>query len=119
MLDGKVVLHRTEKGNLNFPKGKIKKAEAPEQAAIREVLEETGLLAEPIESLGTLALRHIARPQEIEFFLMRANGPSAAWTEHLGRDAELVALDEVVERLTFKEYRRFWRQVAGRVAGSL
>ena len=118
LLDGKVVLHRTELGNLNFPKGKIKKAETPEQAAMREVLEETGLVAEPIESLGTLALRHIAKPQEIEVFLMRASGSSATWAEHLGRDAELVALDEVVERLTFKEYRRFWRQVAERVASS-
>ncbi len=117
LLDGRVVLHRTEKGNLNFPKGKIEPGETAEQAAAREVLEETGLVAEPLESLGTLELLYIPRPQTIAFFLMRATA-APSWAEHAGRDAELVPVAEVVERLTFKEYRRFWRGVAERVAAA-
>ena len=115
LLDGQVVLHRTEKGNLNFPKGKVERGETPEQAAAREVLEETGLVAEPIAPLGTLELLYIPKPQAIRFFLMRATA-APSWTEHAGRDAELVPIAAVVERLTFKEYRRFWRGVAERVA---
>ena len=115
LLDGRVVLHRTAKGNLNFPKGKIEPGETPEQAAAREVLEETGLVAEPIEPLGTLELLYVPKPQTIRFFLMRATG-TPGWAEHAGLDAELVPIDQVVERLTFKEYRRFWRGVAERVA---
>ena len=115
LLDGRVVLHRTEKGNLNFPKGKIERGETPEQAATREVLEETGLVAEPIEPLGTLDLLYVPKPQTIRYFLMRAT-ETPGWAEHKGRDAELVPIDQVVERLTFKEYRRFWRGVAERVA---
>jgi len=115
LLDGQVVLHRTRKGNLNFPKGKIEHGETPEQAAAREVLEETGLVAESLEPLGILELLHIPRPQTIDIFLMRATA-TPGWAEHAGRDAELVPVAAVVERLTFKEYRRFWRGVAERVA---
>jgi 8-oxo-dGTP pyrophosphatase MutT (NUDIX family) len=113
LLDGKIVLHRTELGNLNFPKGKIEPGETPELAATREVLEETGLVAEVIESLGTLSLLYIPKPQEIQFFLMRATGPTPSWIEHLDRDALLVDIDQVAARLTFKEYRRFWRRIRG------
>ena len=115
LFEGKVVLRRTGRGNVNFPKGKIESGETPEQAAAREVLEETGLVAEVVEPLGTLSLRFIAKPQEIQFFLMRASVASPAWADHDGRDAELVSPDEVGARLTFKEYRHFWRGVAERV----
>ncbi len=115
LVDGRVVLHRTELGNLNFPKGKIEKGETAEQAALREVHEETGLVAEIVAPLGTLSLRFIAKPQEIRFFLMRASESGAEWQRHLETDALLVEPAEVVERLTFKEYRRFWREVEGRM----
>ncbi len=117
LLQGRVVLHRTAKGNLNFPKGAIEPGETPEQAAAREVLEETGLVADAIESLGTLELLYVPKPQAIRFFLMRATD-AAGWATHDGRDAELVPVAEVLERLTFKEYRRFWRGIAERVAAA-
>ena len=115
LLDGQVVLHRTAKDNLNFPKGRIERGETPEQAAVREVREETGLVAEPTEPLGTLELLYVPKPPPIRFFLMRAT-ESPGWDDHWGRDAELVSVDAVVERLSFKEYRRFWRGVAERAA---
>jgi 8-oxo-dGTP pyrophosphatase MutT (NUDIX family) len=115
LLDGRVVLHRTAKGNVNFPKGKIEPGESAEQAAAREVFEETGLVAEVVAELGTLDLLHVPKPQTIRLFLMRATA-APSWAEHAGRDAELASVDEVAGRLTFKEYRRFWRGVAARVA---
>jgi mutator protein MutT len=115
LYEGRVVLHRTELGNLNFPKGKIERGETAEQAAAREVLEETGLVAQSLEPLGTLELLYIPKPQTIRFFLMRAIA-APGWGAHKDRDAELVPVEAVVERLTFKEYRRFWRGVAERVA---
>jgi 8-oxo-dGTP pyrophosphatase MutT (NUDIX family) len=113
--EGQVVLHRTGKGNLNFPKGRIEPGETPEQAAVREVLEETGLVAETVAALGTLALLHIPKPQEVQFFLMRATA-APGWDQHDGCDAELAPVESVVGRLTFKEYRRFWRGISERVA---
>lgn len=110
-----IVLRRTERGNLNFPKGTIEPGETAAQAAIREVREETGLVATPVEALGTLSLLHIPKPQEIQYFLMVAID-APAWEEHVGRDAELAPIEAVVERLTFKELRRFWRGIAARVA---
>src|SRR5215218_3449171 len=41
--DGKIVLRLTDKQNWIFPKGKLKKRESPQDAAVREAIEETGL----------------------------------------------------------------------------
>lgn len=117
LFEGRVVLRRTAKGNLNFPKGKIEPGESPEQAAAREVHEETGLIAVAIEPLGTLELLYVPKPQAIRFFLMRATD-AGGWAAHVGRDAELVAVEDVVERLTFKEYRRFWRGIVEQVTAA-
>ncbi len=119
LLDGKVVLHRTKLGNLNFPKGKIEKGESAEQAAAREVLEETGLEAEVVEPLGALPLLHHPRPQVVQYFLMRATQAARAVTERLTPETELVDPGQVAERLSFKEYRRFWRQIEARVRAVL
>lgn len=102
-------------GNLNFPKGKIKKRETAEQAAIREVLEETGLVAEVVAPLGTLDLSHIPKPQIVEMFLMRGVEETAEWPKHVATDTEPTAPDRIGDRLTFREYREFWRAAEPRV----
>src|SRR3712207_4363801 len=48
VFDGKVVLRFTDGQNWIFPKGKLKKHESPEAAAIREAVEETGLKVEVV-----------------------------------------------------------------------
>ncbi|MGH2525158.1 MAG: NUDIX domain-containing protein, partial [Actinomycetota bacterium] len=47
---------RTRRGDLawGLPKGLIEREEAPEEAALREVAEETGLQAEIDQDLGTV-----------------------------------------------------------------
>ena len=69
------------KGNEKFqlPKGLLDKDESPEQAAVREVREETGLVAESIGHLGRISYTYSADygtgvetiDKTVDFFLMR------------------------------------------------
>lgn len=53
MIDGRcLVLRRSDREEWVFPKGHIEEGEQPEDAAIREVLEETGLQIQIVASIG-------------------------------------------------------------------
>jgi 8-oxo-dGTP pyrophosphatase MutT (NUDIX family) len=49
---GRVLVQERRDGNYSLPAGAIEPGERPEDAVIREVLEETGLNVEPVELLG-------------------------------------------------------------------
>jgi len=79
-----------------LPKGHIEPGESPRSAAVREVREETGLMAEIERPLGDLSYRYVrwgagGRPvkvyKRVRFFLMRGRGGRFA-----DRDNELDAV---------------------------
>jgi len=64
----------TAKGNLHrwvFPKGHIDPGETPETAAEREVLEEAGVDARILESVGSTEFKKDGRDACVQFFLMQ------------------------------------------------
>lgn len=69
-------------GLWEFPGGKIGPGESPEQAAVREVGEETGLTVEPIHRLGEIRTRQGER--ELVLHLVRCRRVSG---EPKARDA--------------------------------
>ena len=77
---------------VRLPKGKLAPGESPEQAARREVAEETGLRAQVVARLGAVAYRYregdawVAK--RVDFFLME-----------LEPEAEAGALDGEFERV--------------------
>jgi 8-oxo-dGTP diphosphatase len=71
------VVHRPRYDDWSLPKGKLDRGESFEQAALREVLEETGLRCELGEELP--AVRYLdqrGRPKTVRYWRMRATGGS-------------------------------------------
>jgi len=81
---GGLVFRRTAKGNLkvlvahrpryddwSFPKGKTDKGETPEQTAVREVREETGLNCRIVAPLGPTRYRIPGAIKEVNWYAMR------------------------------------------------
>ncbi len=81
--DGAVlIVHRAEYDDWTLPKGKLDPGESWEQAARREVEEETGLDCEPGEEIGrTHYLDARGRSKEVRYFLMEPDGEAVASNE--------------------------------------
>jgi 8-oxo-dGTP diphosphatase len=70
--DGKVLLvHRPRYDDWTFPKGKCGDGETDEACALREVLEETGLVCRLAEDAGTTEyVDSKGRPKRVRWWLM-------------------------------------------------
>jgi 8-oxo-dGTP diphosphatase len=70
--EGRVLLvHRPEYDDWSLPKGKLDKGESFEEAAIREVEEETGVQCELVRSLPDVRYSVRGRPKLVRYWLMR------------------------------------------------
>lgn len=66
-----VVVHRARYDDWSFPKGKLDPGETWEQAAVREVFEETGIVAVLGADLGaTEYVDHRGRPKRARYWAM-------------------------------------------------
>jgi 8-oxo-dGTP diphosphatase len=91
-----LVVHRPRYDDWSLPKGKLKLGESWEQAALREVEEETGLRCE----LGELAGSTTYGLKEVRYFLMTCDGEPRAQNEI--DEVRWVPLAEVGELLTYE-----------------
>jgi len=107
--DGGVVeillVHRPAYDDWSFPKGKCEDGESEEEAAVREVEEETSLRCRLERELATTSYRDgRGRPKTVRYWLMTPLGghPTAA---NEVDDAVFVAVDEARGRLTYARDR--------------
>ena len=96
-----------------LPKGNVDAGEGPEQTAVREVLEETGLRARPVTKLGSIKYiyaRKWANGEKIfkivTFFLMKYQsgriGQIRDDMKHEVRRAYWLPLEEAAQKLSYK-----------------
>jgi 8-oxo-dGTP diphosphatase len=80
--DGRVlVVHRPKYDDWSFPKGKLERGETWEEAALREVEEETGLACELGELVGSTHYEVRGEPKEVRYYRMSATAEPAAHNE--------------------------------------
>jgi 8-oxo-dGTP pyrophosphatase MutT (NUDIX family) len=103
-----VILRHTPAGHWVFPKGHIEAGESPEQAAAREVAEETGVQVEVIRPVGEIAYDYDGARHRVAYYLARTVATLESWKEHLGRDAFVIARACVRDRLSFANTRDLW-----------
>jgi 8-oxo-dGTP pyrophosphatase MutT (NUDIX family) len=97
--DGLVLLvHRPAYDDWSFPKGKLEDGETWEQAAAREVEEETGLRCDLGEELGRTQYVVRKGPKEVRYFRMSCTGEAHAQNEV--DEVRWVPVDEARELLT-------------------
>jgi 8-oxo-dGTP pyrophosphatase MutT (NUDIX family) len=113
--DGKVVLRLTDKQRWIFPKGKLKKHESAQDAALRESTEETGLRVEILDKVADLLIHHDGKKRRFVFYLMRATAKTWDWPHHNGRDTFLMSPDRVSSLLRHDGYAAAWQACEARV----
>jgi 8-oxo-dGTP diphosphatase len=105
--DGEVlVVHRPRYDDWSLPKGKLQDGETWEDAAVREVLEETGVDCRLVRELDDDHYTdRKGRPKRVRWWLMEAVATAARGADDEVDDVRWVALDEAAGLLTYPHDR--------------
>jgi len=105
-----------------LPKGHLEDGESPEEAAIREIHEETGISGRVVSSLGTIdywfSVDGKRVHKSVHHFLLEAIGGTLSIEGDPDREAIDVAwvpLDELTTLLAFPNERRIAREASTRL----
>ena len=94
----------------SLPKGHIEEGETPEQAAIREVAEETGITSSITKSLGVIDFWFMAGGKRIHktvhHFMFTAVGGTLLAQESEVDEVSWFPLSEIVERLAYPDEKK-------------
>lgn len=113
----RVVLRRNKAGKWIFPKGHVDPGETTAQTAAREAEEETGLVVEIVEPVGSAGYKDKDEKVDVEYFILRALRTGPHWPKHENVDTFLVRPEQVAAHLSFDKLRRLWDDVRPRVVG--
>jgi 8-oxo-dGTP pyrophosphatase MutT (NUDIX family) len=113
---------RTRRGELawGLAKGAIEAGESEEQAAVREVLEETGLEVEVESDLGDIRYFYVWEGvrvrKRVHFFLMRATGGDVANHDAEMEDVRWFPMRTAIKRAAYKGEREVIERAADRLS---
>ena len=106
-----LIVHRPAYGDWSFPKGKLEPGEHEEEAAVREVEEETGLRCRLGPELATTRYRDgRGRRKTVRYWLMTPVGGRLAAANEID-DARFVTLAEAGGLLTYERDRELLEHV--------
>ncbi len=98
----------------SLPKGHIEAGETAEQAAVREVEEETGIIGAVVATLGTIDFWFVAEDRRVHktvhHFLLRALGGELSDADVEVAEVAWVPLGELESRLAYADERRLVRR---------
>ena len=94
-------IYRESRGDWTFPKGKLDAGETFEQAALREVLEETAMHCRVVRFIGTTNYTHRkGRPKIVAYYLMVVDGGDFEPNDEVD-DLVWLPMERVREHLTW------------------
>lgn len=108
-----VVLLQNRDGSWVFPKGHVEAGETVLATALREVQEETGLLATCSDPSRTFVARYVNAAgvsREITYFVFQVDSLEEFALEDTFSSMELVPAAQATERLTYEEDKEVMRQ---------
>jgi 8-oxo-dGTP pyrophosphatase MutT (NUDIX family) len=107
-----LISHRDRRGRVvwSLPKGHLEEGESAAQAAIREVREETGIVAEIVAELDSVDFWFTAEDKRVHktvhHFIMQAVGGRISGDNNEVLTAEWVELDRAAARLAYADERK-------------
>jgi 8-oxo-dGTP pyrophosphatase MutT (NUDIX family) len=113
-----------EQGRWQLPKGLVGRGETPQEAALREVAEETGLACEVVAELERVeywyfskgGARRVRFHKFVHFYLMRYLSGDVSGHDDEVNEARWVALEEAEGMLAFKGEKKTLREARERLA---
>ncbi len=113
-----VTQHSKHKG-WDFPKGHLEIGESSQEAAMREVEEETGVKAEVVDKAGQTQYFYWDSGEKVfktvNYFFMRFLDQGDATTAFEVSDKKWLPVDEVENQLTFKSTKEMWVEAKDRI----
>jgi 8-oxo-dGTP pyrophosphatase MutT (NUDIX family) len=112
-----VALIRTGK-RWGLPKGHVEQGEGIQEAACREVLEETGLEGEVVEKLGDISYRYAYKKsggelvrvfKRVHFYLLRWSKGEVRGHDYEVDEARWFPLDEALDKLSYPTEQKMIR----------
>lgn len=112
-----IISRRNKRGRVvwSLPKGHLEQGETLEQAAIREVSEETGIIGRVLAPLGVIDFYFTADAQRIHktvhHYLLRAEGGELSRDDIEVDDVAWIALEELDQTLSYADERALLTRV--------
>jgi ADP-ribose pyrophosphatase YjhB (NUDIX family) len=106
----------------SLPKGHVEEGETPEDTAVREVAEETGITGRVIAPLGVIDFWFVAEGRRIHktvhHYLLVAEGGELSDEDVEVAEVAWVPLTQVVDRLAYADERRLVEKVPDLLAAT-